>query len=320
MIATLAVAMALLIVLMLAVGWVVRRWAGSGYRNAVVALLAVPLCFSLFLTSYIFYYLASPAPQVSCLADVDGITLSRLTESGDNPKQIVIAKVDLRKFAVDVSPPELQDPQLRYRAMTTSDALRKYGGELAVNASFFRPFRDKNLFDYYPHAGDLVSVVGGTVFNSREITAVNTWPMLVNSNGQLKIVSAEDFSNRFNDGQPEMAVAGKSFLVKGGDVVAVSDGKRYPRTAVGLDATGSYVWLVVVDGKQPGHSEGIELDALAELMVEMGAIDAIELDGGGSSTMAVACNDKIKVINRPSHTNLPARERPVANHLIIRER
>jgi exopolysaccharide biosynthesis protein len=144
--------------------------------------------------------------------------------------------------------------------------------------------------------------------------------MLLNSNGQLKIVSAEDFSNRFNDGQPEMAVAGKSFLVKDGDVVAVSDGKRYPRTAVGLDATGSYVWLVVVDGKQPLHSEGIELDALAELMVDMGVSDAIELDGGGSSTVAVACKGAVTVINRPSHTNMPARERPVANHLIVRER
>ncbi|HSX86089.1 MAG TPA: phosphodiester glycosidase family protein [Cellvibrio sp.] len=320
MIATLAVAFAVLVTSVCVIWWIVRRRIRRELSGIFLTLLAFPFCFSLFLVAYIIYHLVTPVGPVLCLSEQEGITLTRSTKSGDDPQQIVIAKVDLRRFTVAVSPPDLTDPQMRYRAMSTSDALRKYGGELAVNASFFRPFRDKNLFDYYPHAGDLVSVVGGTVFNSREITAVNTWPMLVNSNGQLKIVSAEDFSNRFNDGQPEMAVAGKSFLVKDGDVVAVSDGKRYPRTAVGLDATGSYVWLAVADGKQPGHSEGIELDALAKLMVEMGAIDAIELDGGGSSTMAVACNDKIKVINRPSHTNLPARERPVANHLIIRER
>lgn len=320
MIATLAIASAVSVLSVCGIWWIGRHPVRRRFKSLFLTLLAFPLCFSLFLVAYIIYHLVTPVGPVLCLSEQEGITLTRSTKSGENPQQIVIAKVDLRKFAVDVSPPELQDPLLRYRAMTTSYALRKYGGEIAVNASFFRPFRDKNLFDYYPHAGDLTSAVGGTVFNSREITAVNAWPMLVILNGQLRIVSAEDFSNRFNDGRPQMAVAGKSFLVKDGDMVAVSDGTRYPRTAVGLDATGHYLWLVVVDGKQPMHSEGIELDALANLLVELGVTDAIELDGGGSSTMAAACNGKIKLLNRPSHTNIPARERPVANHLIVRER
>lgn len=320
MIATLAVAFAVLVTSVCVIWWIVRHAVRRRFKSLFLTLLAFPFCFSLFLVAYIIYHLVTPVGPVLCLSEQQGITLTRSTKSGDDPQQIVIAKVDLQKFTVAVSPPDLTDPQMRYRAMTTSDALRKYGGELAVNASFFRPFRDKNLFNYYPHASDLISAVGGTVFNSREITAVNTWPMLVISHGQLKIVSAEDFSNRLNEATPEMAVAGKSFLVRGGDVVAVSDGTRYPRTAVGLDAAGHYLWLVVVDGKQPMHSEGIELEALANLLVEMGVTDAIELDGGGSSTMAATCNGKIKVLNRPSHTNIPARERPVANHLIVRER
>jgi len=52
--------------------------------------------------------------------------------------------------------------------------------------------------------------------------------------------------------------------------------------------------------------------------LELGASDAINLDGGGSSTMVVAGEDGTpQVINRPIHTGVPGRERPVANHLAV---
>jgi exopolysaccharide biosynthesis protein len=53
---------------------------------------------------------------------------------------------------------------------------------------------------------------------------------------------------------------------------------------------------VTIDGRQPQHSVGINLNELAELLLELGATDAMNLDGGGSTTMFV----NGKVVNKPS--------------------
>lgn len=90
---------------------------------------------------------------------------------------------------------------------------------------------------------------------------------------------------------------------------------RHPRTAVGLADGGRRLFLVVVDGRQPGYSVGMTLPELADLMMELGAHDALNLDGGGSSTMAVRTSDaEPRVVNRPSDAG---GERPVGNALAI---
>lgn len=61
---------------------------------------------------------------------------------------------------------------------------------------------------------------------------------------------------------------------------------RAPRTAIGYTQEG-YALMVTVDGRQPKHSVGATLFELARLMVELGAVEAINLDGGGSSTMVI---------------------------------
>src|SRR5690606_39007789 len=57
-----------------------------------------------------------------------------------------------------------------------------------------------------------------------------------------------------------------------------------PRTAVGLTADQKLL-LVSVDGRQPAFSEGVYLDELGGLLADLGAVQAINLDGGGSTTM-----------------------------------
>ncbi|MFQ5602407.1 MAG: phosphodiester glycosidase family protein [bacterium] len=70
--------------------------------------------------------------------------------------------------------------------------------------------------------------------------------------------------------------------------------KVHPRTAAGKTAEGALI-LMVVDGRQ-AESRGVDLRELATLMKDAGAVEAINLDGGGSSTLVV--NDKL--INRPA--------------------
>jgi exopolysaccharide biosynthesis protein len=120
--------------------------------------------------------------------------------------------------------------------------------------------------------------------------------------------------------RPREAVGGHPMLVRAGEVVADVDtvgnaGFRgpNPRTAVGLAAGGRRLLLVTVDGRQPNHSVGISLRDLAELMRELGATDALNLDGGGSTTMVVTDSaGALRVVNRPSDAGGP---RAVGNAL-----
>lgn len=69
---------------------------------------------------------------------------------------------------------------------------------------------------------------------------------------------------------------------------------RHPRTAAGYNPSSHTLWLVTVDGRQPGWSAGIRLDDLARYFLELGATEAYNLDGGGSTTMAIGS----RVVNR----------------------
>jgi hypothetical protein len=87
-----------------------------------------------------------------------------------------------------------------------------------------------------------------------------------------------------------------------------------PRSALGLTANGHLI-LLTVDGRQPGLSGGMTLPELADLLRRLGVQDAIGLDDGGSSTLAVRQlgDVDVSVVNHPSD----GRERPVANALLV---
>lgn len=75
----------------------------------------------------------------------------------------------------------------------------------------------------------------------------------------------------------------------------------HPRTAVGLDRTQTNLYLLIVDGRQPGVSEGVGLVELAELGRQLGADTLLNLDGGGSTTLVVNPDgSKPRVVNTPT--------------------
>jgi exopolysaccharide biosynthesis protein len=84
---------------------------------------------------------------------------------------------------------------------------------------------------------------------------------------------------------------------------------RHPRTAVGKLADGR-ILFVTVDGRQPGVSVGMPLTELATLLIEFGATEAINLDGGGSTTMVI----RNKIVNKPSDAT---GERPVSDAILV---
>jgi len=124
---------------------------------------------------------------------------------------------------------------------------------------------------------------------------------------------------------PMEALGGRPLLLRDSAVVAGLDtaggagfaAGRHPRTAVGIARDGRRLMLVVVDGRQKPYSDGMTLREVADVMRALGARDAINLDGGGSTTMVYAeAGDAgtLHVANRPSDA---AGERPVGDALAI---
>ena len=121
---------------------------------------------------------------------------------------------------------------------------------------------------------------------------------------------------------------GKLRTVTGGWPVIVNDGKsvaeyadfvegtfprfsatRHPRTAAGISENGSTLYLITVDGRRESDS-GMSLSELAKTMMQLGAYEAMNFDGGGSTTMVIDG----QVVNRPSDQ---AGERPIGSGLLI---
>ena len=97
------------------------------------------------------------------------------------------------------------------------------------------------------------------------------------------------------------ATSAKKVLLADGEIVeGLNADVRHPRTFLGVSADGETVWLVVVDGRQ-AHSIGFTEVEGAALMRSLGAWDAVNLDGGGSSMMVYDG----AVVNKPANPGGP---------------
>jgi exopolysaccharide biosynthesis protein len=85
--------------------------------------------------------------------------------------------------------------------------------------------------------------------------------------------------------------------------------QRHPRAAIGVDHKG-LIHIVAVDGRQPPYSVGMTLQELGDFMRAHGITDALNLDGGGSTTLVLG----ERIVNRPSDAN---GERAVSNALLL---
>jgi hypothetical protein len=136
--------------------------------------------------------------------------------------------------------------------------------------------------------------------------ASSTTDSTTNSRGKNPWTAAEDVVG----GGPKIVTAGRVDITLEREKVMPSfSTTRHPRTAI-ASLPGNKALLAVVDGRQPALSVGMSLDELARLMIELGAVEAINLDGGGSSTMTIGG----KVVNHPSDVT---GERPVSDAILV---
>ncbi|MGD8403461.1 MAG: SH3 domain-containing protein [Anaerolineales bacterium] len=195
----------------------------------------------------------------------------------------------------------------------TSKFLEEFSLQVAINGDGFS-YLDPDEYDpqeYCPNGGDPVKINSyaasrGNVYSER-------WsgrPILyVNRN--LKVSFNEPTGAIYN------AVSGDRMLVeKGQKVEDLEDQSVEPRSAAGTNSNGRWLFLVVIDGRQPGYSEGITFPELADFMISLGVYNALNLDGGGSSALVIegALGGSF-VLNSPIEGNIPGNESEVGNHL-----
>jgi hypothetical protein len=247
-----------------------------------------------------------------------GVTYLRDARTEPRPLMVHVATVDLTAPGIRVLvTPGGGAGELEFPARTTSDFLTGFDLQLAINGSFFEPFHEDTPWDYYPHSGDPTDVNGLSISDGVTYSADDGWhPVLC--------VSAGNHAQISNAGCPAgtpQALAGGNLIVDDGVSIAPKDKNYYtdlhPRTAVAVDERGETLWLIVVDGRQRGYSEGVTVAELADIAVEFGVYRALNLDGGGSTTMVAEGSQGPHTLNSPIHTRIPMRQRPVANHLGI---
>lgn len=112
------------------------------------------------------------------------------------------------------------------------------------------------------------------------------------------------------------AVSGRQMLLNDG-VAQSNDTHLEPRTAVGVTKSGKRLFILVGDGRRKEYSNGLSYVDMAQIFKSLGAYDALNLDGGGSSSFCLSVGDgKFAPINRPSDR---AGERFVPNGIAVVE-
>jgi hypothetical protein len=244
----------------------------------------------------------------------EGVTY-RFFQSGHEPWTVHLLDIDARRCEVGFRVMGLEDPEGGRLTVTELAEQAGPGVVAAVNGDFFTP----------ENASVGVEASAGAV-RGRTSRPVFAWrpgalPRLadVEWKGDSLVVGSWQVVRGVADGRTEL-VAGFPRLLSGGarvgDLEAAErpafSASRHPRTAVGWDEDLSRLWIVVVDGRREGVSEGMTLAELAGLFEALGAEDALNLDGGGSSTMVLGQ----RVVSRPSD---PTGPRAVVNALVVRE-
>ncbi len=209
---------------------------------------------------------------------------------------------DLHVVTVDLGRPELRVIATRPgdRRTVTSEFARRHGAQVAINANFYGgsscglAMGDGQKWNDSYEDGCRESVGFGREENRARCfssTAVGDPP----------------------EGWITDVVSGKPRVVRDGQVVRDYDCgfhicARHPRTVVGLSEDRRTLILLVVDGRS-GRSVGMNGEELGGVVRELGAHEAVNLDGGGSTTLWIEAEGG--VVNRPSD----GRERTVMNHL-----
>lgn len=257
--------------------------------------------------------LGTTAPEQLTQKIFNGITYFR--KEMQTPRKMVahVLAIDMRADGLKclVTPPSHESGLICTRKV--SQFLAEFSVQLAVNGDGFS-YLDQDTYppdQYCPNGGEPVKVnsyaASRSIIYSQRLEAR---PILyINKNNEVT----------FNEpkGAVYNAVSGDRMLVdKGKRVDNLESQSVEPRTAAGINQNGRWLFLAVIDGRQTGYSEGATFPELADFLITLGVYTGLNLDGGGSSAMAIeGVLGGPFVLNSPIEGNIPGNESAVANHL-----
>lgn len=232
----------------------------------------------------------------------EGFTITKEVRKDPRPLKIYVLKIDLEHPGNELALAVLDDPDGDGPAETTlmtPIALAKKGKlDVAVNATpwtMTQTTPDGKKIGYIE--GGHCDILGLIVRNGKAVSAAlpSAWSLWQGPEGKWHLGEVPTGVT------PKQAVSGFGSLLSQGKFTTAPSDVRHPRTAVGLDESGRYLTLAVVDGRQEGISEGMSEYELAELMKSLGCWDALNLDGGGSSILVRdIASETPQIVNIPS--------------------
>jgi hypothetical protein len=278
--------------------------------------------------------LATVAWPRPCPADVatthpfEGVTHLERTEVFPRPLRMHLVLVDLGAPGIRflVTPP---GGPLETVKETTRAFLEREHAQVALNLHYFEPWPPPK-----PDTG-AVDLVGLAASEGRVYSAFDSKPpkpFAIHANAAGLNIDADNHATivHRNPADPSgrtvaepvtlwNALAGNEEILAGGVNVASAgawDRTLNPHTVIGL-APRRVLVLFTVDGRQPGASDGMTTSEVADLLRrDYGVTDALNLDGGGSTTLCLA--DPVpRVVNVPVGLGAPGTERPVGSNLAV---
>jgi hypothetical protein len=250
--------------------------------------------------------------RVSTFRIGDGVVYHAL-RSAVEPWSLHLLEVDPTRCEVGF---KVASPGAEETRVPVSELARRAGSGIvaAVNGDFFT--EENRPIGLEASAGAIRGRSSRPVFAWKPGSLPSVGP--VQWEGDSLAVGEWFLSTRDPDGVTEILSGFPALLADGKWVDDLQQGdrpafasSRHPRTALGWDPDRRRLWIAVVDGRREGSAEGMTLPELAELFRALGATEALNLDGGGSSVMVV----RGRRVSRPSD---PAGERPVVNALLVR--
>ncbi|MCO5051448.1 MAG: phosphodiester glycosidase family protein [Verrucomicrobiae bacterium] len=233
------------------------------------------------------------------------------------PQRLFVAEIDLTnpQLRLGVAPggadPDGPGPWQTTLMRPTQIAMREKF-DLVVNGDFFSIRRTNAAGAPGPGFRPTVwSSVSGPAMSAGQLWSPGTGErpaLVVDRAGRVSIRPLQ--KPGANDWQ---IISGNVMLVQAGKVVKHNNQARHPRTVAGLNQSATKLILLVVDGRKPGVARGMSYAELAQEILARGGSEALNLDGGGSSVLAVRDPDQntFRILNQPSD----GRERAVANVL-----
>lgn len=200
----------------------------------------------------------------------------------------------------------------------TSEQAQSHGAVAAINGSFYN-MKEGNSVCFYKVGREVIDPTSESEFKTRVTGAVRE------HKGRMEIIPwSRDIERSYTRNRGTVLASGPLLMEDGvqSDWSSCSQSfidTRHPRSAIFTKADGTVV-MVTVDGRSEGNADGMSIPELAYLVRILGAEDALNLDGGGSTTLWIKGAAENGVVNYPCDNKLfdHAGERSVSNIIYVK--